>query len=186
MKQLCYLTAALLLLCGCQFRSAEKEPEGRCRYARWFELLDSAVVVISPYDGSRDTVRTAGALRRLVCFSTSYVGCLSAIGCPEAAVGVSGVRFTSDTLVRSRAKEVGYEGAPDYEAILSLRPDLVLTYSVTSSVPVYVTKMRDLGIPVLLIHEHLEDHPLARAEYLRLFGALTHRRAAADSLFAAI
>ena len=180
------MLSGILLLSGCQFRPAEKPSGGSCRYARWFELLDSAVVLISPYDGHRDTVSTREAAGRIVCFSTSYVACLSAIGAHEAAVGVSGVRFTSDTLVRKRAKEVGYEGAPDYETILGLSPDLVLSYRVSAAVPAYVTKMRDLGLPVLLLCEHLEAHPLARAEYVRLFGALTHRRAAADSLFAAI
>ena len=153
MRRFLFLITAAVLLSACGSRPAGRDGESGCRHARWFALTDSAVVVISPYDGSRDTVSTRNPALRLVCFSTSYVGCLSAIGCPEAAAGVSGVRFVSDTLVRSRAEEVGYEGAPDYEAILGLHPDLVLTYTVTSSVPAYITKLRDLGIPVLVLYE---------------------------------
>ena len=181
-----FLLAAALLSGACQSRPGAGEPGATNRYARWFEILDSAVVTISPFDGTRDTVSTAVPLTKLVCFSTSYSACLSALSCPEAAVGVSGLRFVRDSVVRSRAIEVGYEGNPDYEALLGLRPDLVLTYYVSSSVPAYVTKLSTLGTRVFVLYEHLEEHPLARAEYLRLFGALTHRRAEADSLFAAI
>jgi hypothetical protein len=35
-----------------------------------------------------------------------------------------------------------------------------------------------------VLYDHLEDHPLARAEYVRLFGALTGRIDKADSFFA--
>ena len=36
---------------------------------------------------------------------------------------------------------------------------------------------------MLVLHDHLENHPLARAEYVRLFGALTGRQEQADSVF---
>ena len=181
-----FLFAATLSLSACQSRPGAVEHPSTNRYARWFEILDTAVVTISPYDGTRDTVSTVEPLTKLVCFSTSYTACLSAIGCPETAVGVSGLRFVRDSVVRAGAKEVGYEGNPDYEAMLELQPDLVLTYYVSSAVPAYVTKLSTLGTRVFVLYEHLEEHPLARAEYLRLFGALTHRQAEADSVFSAI
>ncbi len=155
-------------------------------YARWFSLTDSTVVVGSPFAESGDTVRTDRPFSRLVCMSTSYVGCLSAFGADSLVRGVSGLGFVSDSLVRMRAREVGYEAQPDYEGILSLRPDLLLTYTVSSAEPPYIQKLRSLGIRVLVLYDHLESSPLARAEYVRLFGALAGRRAEADSAFAAV
>ena len=155
-------------------------------HARWFSLDSNAVVLVSPFDGSRDTIPTERPMRRLVCMSTSYIGYLSSFGAEDAVVGVSGLQYVSDSSVRARAVDVGYDALPDYERILSLRPDLVVAYSVSSVQPRYLGVLRSLGIRVALVSDHLESHPLARAEYIRLFGALTGRRVEADSVYAAV
>ena len=50
----------------------------------------------------------------------------------------------------------------------------------------YLAKLRELGIRTVVLSEHLESHPLSRAEYVKLFGALTGRAAVADSVFCAV
>ena len=79
--------------------------------------------------------------------------------------------------------DVGYEAAPDYEKIVSLKPDLLLTYSVSAAESPFMEKLRSLGIRVFVVNEHLESHPLARAAYIRLFGALVGNMEAADSVY---
>lgn len=123
--------------------------------------------------------------------SGSYVGYLSAIGRSDAVCAVSGARFISDSTVAAgfaggTVREAGYEGAVDYEAILASRPDLVVTYGVSSAVPQYVSRLRGLGMKVLLLSEHLECHPLARAGYVRLFGFLTGCADKGDSVYSAV
>ncbi len=174
-----FLLISLLVL------SCREKPSGSpsgMEYASWFDISSSGEVLLyqpaSP--GVADTLR--GQVERLVCMSSSYVGFLDAIGAGDAVVGVSGKAF----LPESNAVEVGYDAALDYEAILSLKPDLVLSYMVSSVEPPYLAKLRALGIKTVLLSEHLENHPLARAEYVKLFGALTGRREKADSLFSAV
>ena len=82
--------------------------------------------------------------------------------------------------------DIGYEGSPDYERIVALRPDLVLTYSVSAAESPFRTKLKQLGIKTFIVNEHLESHPLARASYIKLFGALTGEMEAADSIFDAV
>lgn len=167
----------LLLALSCGERAAA--PAGGMDYAQWFSLLpDSAVVVTSP-GGGADTLR--GPFHRLICMSSSYVGFLEALGADETVAGVSGLPYLGNEKIR--AVEVGYDAALDYEAILRARPDLFLTYSVSGVEPLYLGKLRELGIRCVILSEHLESHPLARAEYIRLFGALTGRQHAADSVF---
>ena len=147
------------------------------------EQLDSdrwMAVSISPFDGSRDTLVIDNPLDNLICMSTSYVGFLEAIGCGSVVKGVSGIDYLYGSELD--AEDVGYDSAPDYEKIVSLEPDLLLTYSVSAAKTPFVTKLGSLGIRVFFIHEHLERHPLARASYIRLFGALTGNMAAADSV----
>ena len=87
---------------------------------------------------------------------------------------------------RSAIADVGYDAAPDYEKIVALRPDVVLTYAVSGAKSPFEVKLEQLGIKVFTVNEHLERHPLARAAYIRLFGALTGQMAAADSVLNAV
>lgn len=185
-----------LMLASC--RGADRNiEENSSDYARYFEILDNPVrvVVMSPYDAAADTLMIDRPLDNLVCMSSSHVAALSAIGSDSVITAVSGIRYISDPAIRQRWREtesgmegnslydIGYEADLDYERIMKLKPDLLLTYTVSGAEPQYIIKLRSLGIPVLVLHDHLEDHPLARAEYLRLFGALTGRQQQADSLF---
>ena len=148
-------------------------------YARWFSILDSTSVVVFSPSGGADTLR--GPVQSLVCMSTSYVGFLDAIGEASVVKGVSGLKFAGTPGLD--AIEVGYDANLDFEAVLKTRPDYLLTYAVGSVEPAYMAKLRELGIKAVVLSEHLENHPLARAEYVKLFGALTGRLHQADSVF---
>ena len=169
----------LLLLVACQ----SVRPQGpRMEYAEGFSVQEDGSVVLYAPDGTSDTLR--GPYRRIVCMSSSYVGFLEALGKEDVIVGVSGLSFLADSL--PNAVEVGYEAALDYEAVLSAAPDLLLAYTVSAAEPPFLAKLRELGIPVASLYEQLERHPLARAEYLKCFGALTGCRERADSVFSAV
>ena len=180
-KLFCFLFLCLLVSCG---RNSRTPVAGGMEYAQWFDLQDGRAIIRSPYGGAPDTLDVAAPLGSIVCMSSSYIGFLDALGCDSVATAVSGLAYVSDPEVRERAMDVGYDAALDYETILKLRPDLVLTYAVSAAEPPYLQKLRYLGIRTAVIHEHLESHPLARAEYIRFFGLLTGRTALADSLFA--
>ncbi len=166
-------------------------------------------VSVSPFDRSRDTLDIPSPLGRLIVMSTSHYGFLEALGRTDVVVGVSGADYLylsegSDsgslrgtplnpprgrkgvTYPTETPVDVGYEAAPDYEKIVAARPDLLLTYSVSAAESPFLTKLRSLGIRVFVVNEHLESHPLARASYIRLFGALTGRMEEADSVLESV
>ena len=175
----------LILLSSCVTHTRPAAPGGM-EYAQWFDLQGDKAIIVSPYGGTADTLEVTAPLQSIVCMSSSYIGFLDAIGCDSVATAVSGLAYVSDPEVQAHAVDVGYDAALDYETILKLRPDLVLTYAVSAAEPPYLQKLRDLGIRTAVIHEHLESHPLARAEYIKFFGLLTGRKERADSLFADI
>lgn len=175
----------LILLSSCVTHTRPAAPGGM-EYAQWFDLQGDKAIIVSPYGGTADTLEVTAPLRSIVCMSSSYIGFLDAIGCDSVVTAVSGLAYVSDPEVQAHAVDVGYDAALDYETILKLRPDLVLTYAVSAAEPPYLQKLRDLGIRTAVIHEHLESHPLARAEYIKFFGLLTGRKERADSLFADI
>ena len=182
-KRLRLLILCLLVSCG---RNVRTPVPGGMEYAQWFDLQGNLVIVHSPYGAADDTLIVDKPMHSIVCMSSSYIGFLDALGCDSVATAVSGLTYVSDPEVRAQAVDVGYDAALDYESILKVKPDLLLTYAVSAAEPPYLAKLRELGIRTAVIHEHLESHPLARAEYIRFFGLLTGRKDLSDSLFTGI
>lgn len=176
----------LFLLVSCSVNEADFSATS-CRYARFFDLQDSSAVIISPYDASRDTIAISEQ-DNFICMSTSYAAALSMLGSQDCISAVSGIRYISDPVIKDRyssghISDVGYESLLDYESIMKIKPDMMFTYTVSGAVPPYISKLKSAGIPVTILYDHLESHPLARAEYIRLFGRLTGKREYADSLY---
>ena len=191
----------LILLVGCKESSKQESYTvgPGCEYASYFGVLTSpddslkvrGVVSISPSDGSADTLWLEGPMKRIICMSTSNVAALSAIEVDSVIVAVSGLKYITDGKVLSRSEageiqDIGYENSLDYETTLRLAPDLIVAYTVGDVEPPFLTKLRTLGLKVLVVYDHLEQHPLARAEYVKLFGALTGRFDVAQEFFAGV
>ena len=189
-----YIFAVVVLAvsaCGCARNSGGMAATNECEplFMNIEELPDGgySLVSISPFDGSRGTLEISKPLNRLIVMSTSYIGFLDAIDADSVIVGVSGGEYVCDSSVTAglnngTVADIGYDANPDYEKIMSLKPDMILTYSVSPVKSQFLSKVESLGIKTFIVNEHLERHPLARAAYVRLFGALTGNMPAADSV----
>jgi iron complex transport system substrate-binding protein len=127
-------------------------------------------------------------VNRLVCLSTTHIAYIDRLEASNAIVGVSGAGFVSNLNVRERinngfVKDVGYEQALNYELLVSLKPDVVLAYGVGAEMAGYLQKLRDLKIPVVFVGDYLEENPLGKAEWLKVFGLMLGKYPQADSLF---
>lgn len=184
-------TAFAASVCGCVRNVSGDLPQDVIE-PQFMNIIPEAdggysLVSISPFDGSRDTISISQPLGRLIVTSTSYIGFLDAVGADSVIVGVSGGEYVCDSSVTAGLSngtvvDIGYDASPDYEKIMALKPDLLLTYSVSPVKSQFFSKLESLGIKTFIVNEHLERHPLARAAYIRLFGALTGNMAAADSV----
>ena len=83
-------------------------------------------------------------------------------------------------------KDVGADQGLNYELIVSLMPDVLVTYGVTSEVSSMVNRLKDLGIPVVLNGDYLENHPLGKLEWIRFLAALFQEDMMADSILLSI
>ena len=109
-----------------------------------------------------------GSARRVVCMSTSHLAMLDAIGCVDAVVGLSGKDYVMNETIAQRAEvlDIGYDTNLDYEALLSLRPDVVLMYGITAENSSQTAKLRELGIPYIYLGDYTEQSPLGKAEWV--------------------
>ncbi len=127
-------------------------------------------------------------VRRMICMSTTHLAMLRALDATDILVGVSGPGLVYDSLIldavsRGKIMDVGYEGNLNNELIVTLKPDVLMAYGVAAPASGNTGKLPALGVKVLYNADYLEEHPLARSEWIRVFGLLTGREARADSLF---
>ena len=81
--------------------------------------------------------------------------------------------------------DLGMDKGMNLEKLVSLKPDVLLGYTMTGDYGQF-DKIEDLKIPVVLNAEYLEKHPLGRAEWIKFVGALFDKERAADSIFQTI
>jgi iron complex transport system substrate-binding protein len=129
--------------------------------------------------------------RRIACLAAVHTGFVAALGATDRIVAVDARRHVHDGGVRAgvdagRVAEVGSGAQLNVERLLAVRPDLVLANAIAASENEALDRLRRAGIPVFVTAEWMENHPLARAEWLRLLGVLLGREARADSLFTAV
>jgi len=80
-------------------------------------------------------------------------------------------------------KQAGSGNSLDLETLLILRPALVLTFGTGSTIYDDYPRLKNAGLPVVLTAEWMENHPLARLEWLKVFGVLFGKEREADSIF---
>ncbi len=130
-------------------------------------------------------------VRSVVCLSTTHIGFIGRLHGLSSIRGISGSNYVVNDSLRARItdgslEDVGYDESLNYERIVELKPDVVFAYGVSGTVTATVQKLNELGIPVVLIAEYLEEEPLAKLEWIRVFGAFYGKSHEADQLFDSI
>jgi iron complex transport system substrate-binding protein len=127
-------------------------------------------------------------LQKVICLSTTHIGFLDALGELSSVTGLSGCAYLTNPEVKkgvaeNRIREVGNERGLNYEMIVQLKPDVVFAYGIGAEISAQINKLHDLGIPVVLVGEYLEQSPLAKAAWIKFFGAFYRKEALADSVY---
>lgn len=205
----CFI-GCLIILYSCNSNSIEKQAENsfvaeELSYAKRFLIgsmdKEYSIDVLNPWQSSKNIkynylFGTNGKenrsinipVKRIICFSTSHIGFISMLREQNSIIGFSGIKYITDSIsnklvFEQRIVDVGYEESLNYELILSLKPDLILVYGVENEKVGYLTKLEELGLPVVFVAEYLEDTPLAKAEWIKFFGILYDKKGLADSIF---
>lgn len=127
-------------------------------------------------------------VEKIICMSTTHVAMVSALGRTDALAGISGsdLIFNEEISMRIDSgliNDVGYESGINNELIIRLSPDLIMMYGIGAESAGYLSKAKELGIKVMFNADYLENDPLAKAEWIKLFGALFCLEEKADSIF---
>jgi|FLOH01.1.fsa_nt_gi iron complex transport system substrate-binding protein len=207
--------ALTTLACTCACLSAGDPPNERhLAYAENFEITDFAthrmITVRNAFRNSNSTYQYAlvpkgqaipelplsvqiirTPVERVVVMETVYIGYLEALGKIDSIVGAATVELISSLGVHARIrsgaiKKVQIGQQLNIENMLLLQPDLILS-SITGDpafdVPAQLARS---GLPVVLSAGYMEQHPLARAEWIKFIAAFFEADEPAERTFTQI
>ena len=107
------------------------------------------------------------------------------------SITLSGTRadgwYLDEAKAAMEAGEIAYAGkynAPDYERILTAECGLAVENTMIYHTPEVKEQLERFGIPVLVERSSYESSPLARMEWIKLYGILLGKEALAEEVFA--
>ena len=172
-----------ILLVGCAKHSAEQScvPSDN-KYATGFQIseTDTGVVVevFQPYQ----MVCVREPMQRLGTMSTVQVGFLYALDAIDCLAAVCNPELIY-TPLNGGEIDLGDSMKPSAERTLQAGLDVLLAVNYGQYDNLEATRLEKLGVFTLYINEWQEHSPLARAEWIRVLGALTGKLHEADSIF---
>ena len=128
-------------------------------------------------------------LERVVVFTTVHSSLMMALGCIDKIAGVADLKYIKIPWVQQQAKagkiaDCGDGMNPLIEKIIDLHPDAILLSPFENSGG--YGKLEEIDIPLFECAEYMEISPLARAEWMRIYGLLFGCQEKADRLFAEV
>lgn len=179
------------------------------RYAEGFQVRHyagyTAVEVSDPWDSTRLLQRyllidrekpvPAGLpkgtvikvpVRKVVVYTSVHAAMIDQLGETEQIIGVCEPRYMDtpgiqEGVAAGRIADLGEATSPNVEKMIEIGAELVIASPFQNSSYGPVEK---IGIPIVEAADYMEPSPLGRTEWIRFYGLLFGKEAAADSLFA--
>jgi iron complex transport system substrate-binding protein len=129
-------------------------------------------------------------IERIVCTSTTHIPLLDYLNISDKLVGFPTTDYISSEKTRKlidagKVTELGTDKGMDIEKLVVTKPEVVMGYTMTADLG-QLKKIQELGIPVILNAEYLEEHPLGRAEWIKFMALLFNKEKEANEVFAMI
>ena len=126
-------------------------------------------------------------IQNIVVTSTTHIPALELLGVEQTLVGFPETDYVSSKKTRARidkgnVRDLGKNEGINTEVLLELKPDAVIGYGVSSGNKT-LENIKNSGIPVIYNGDWVEVSPMAKAEWIKFFGALYNKEKEADSIF---
>jgi iron complex transport system substrate-binding protein len=125
--------------------------------------------------------------KKIASLSCIYTSMLCELGAGNAVAAIDNIDYVSEPAIIEKHKkgalmELARTPDIDIERTVRLGPDIIFTFGMGDGRDVD-PKLQQTGIPFAISVDHLEETPLARAEWIRFFAAFVDKDARADSIF---
>jgi iron complex transport system substrate-binding protein len=148
-----------------------------------------------------DSAHLPSAFKKYICIKTPcnniaalssiYATMFSELGVTNSVSGIDNMDYVNNEQIINKfalgtIKELAKTPQIDLEAALVLNPDIIFTFGMGEGEKDIDKKLEQTGIPVAISVDHLEESPLARAEWIKFFAAFVNKREKADSIFSQV
>jgi iron complex transport system substrate-binding protein len=211
MKQALLLSAIVIALIGCNPKEQEQTNYlPIVKYATGFKISAAGtaklVEVTYPYKDATsgykyllvkkgepvpqhdaDTKIIYVPISSIVCTSTTHIPLLDYLEASEKLIGFPTTDYISSEKTRllidsGKVVDLGTDKGMNIEKLAEVHPDLVMGYTMTADYGQF-KKIEELGIPVAINAEYLEEHPLGRAEWIKFMALFLDKEKEADKVF---
>jgi iron complex transport system substrate-binding protein len=129
-------------------------------------------------------------LHSIVVTSTTNIPFLEMLDVEKSLVGFPHTDYISSEKTRAlidggSVKNVGQNEKLNIEQLIELAPELIVTFGIDNNNP-SIENLQKSGLNVLIQADWMEQSPLGKAEWLKLYGALFGKEKEADVLFSTI
>ncbi|MBK35418.1 MAG: ABC transporter substrate-binding protein [Gemmatimonadetes bacterium] len=140
------------------------------------------------FDGAQTMTVPA---RRFVALSSTYLPHVEKIDALDRLVGLGKADFVYSPRIRDRIAEghiaeTGSDGSLNIETLVSLTPDLVMSYGSGNPAGDVHPKLMEIGIPAAVNGEFMEQSPLGRAEWIKFTALFFNLEDRAEVAFAEV
>ena len=177
------ILAMFISFVGCVKQSAKlRQVAPGNKYAAGFQITETDSVVIVEIMEPYCRIEIREPMQRLGAMSTVQVGFLYAIDALDNLVAVCNPELIY-TPLKGDEIDLGDSMKPIAERVLQSNLDALLTVNYGQYDNLEASRLEKLGVFTIYINEWQEGSPLARAEWIRVIGALTGHLHEADSVF---
>ncbi|NRD24024.1 ABC transporter substrate-binding protein [Winogradskyella litoriviva] len=150
-------------------------------------LLSKEQAAISSYNKSDYDGVIITPISKTVVTSTTHIPALELLGVEETLIGFPGTDYISSEKTRKlidnqKVRELGKNEGINTEVLLEINPNVVIGFGVDGVNKTFET-IKKAGIPVIYNGDWVEPSALAKAEWIKFFGALFNKEKEADSIF---
>jgi iron complex transport system substrate-binding protein len=133
-------------------------------------------------------IRIKSPCKKIASLSSIYTAMLCDLKSISNIVAIDNIDYVNDTRVISKFKEGQLQelskGAEiNVEQTVALRPDVIFTFGMGNPQQDINVKLLQANIPQAISLDHLEETPLARAEWIKFYAAFVNKQSLADSIF---
>jgi len=136
----------------------------------------------------KNTILVKSSCKNIAALSSIYANIFCELGLIGDLTAIDNSDYINNTEIISKynsnqIKELAKGIEINLEQTIKLKPDIIFTFGMGDPKKDINPKLLLTKIPVAISLDHLEETPLARAEWIQFFAAFVNKKEMADSIF---
>ena len=191
MKVKIFLFLLLVLAFACKKNTKNIKTEHETKISSRLAFTEKgAKLVLKSGKFSYNFEKNQLPFNRIILLNASLIGYITALKSEDKIVGISSPQYIysekiHELMANGNIQNIGNEQQYDVEKIIALKPDVILTNHISTFENTYEILKKN-NIEVIFLDEYLEQNPLEKSAYIKVFGKILDQEKRADSIFTVI